>query len=156
MVRNETTCVHCRETKYVFVYWLEKGLQKHNVHMTDIPPEIFKKIPLEFLLYCHCNPLVASQRKPSYIESEILHCQECDGLTWCFSKAAEEAGYRWKKVRDLPWPDLKTLPCEYFERCPCGEDDSAYKSPKRTESLRDILGLLKSSLPRLSLGSIFP
>ncbi len=148
----EQTCNHCRGAKYVFEYWLEKGLEKYNIHMTDMPPEIFKKIPIEFLFYCHCNMLLASRTKPSYLEQEVMFCQECSGSTWRFSDTAEQAGYRWKKVNDFSWSDLKSLPCEYFTRCSCGEDEQAPKSPQRTESLRDVLNLLRLPLQRPSFG----
>jgi len=147
---EKTTCAHCRDTKYVFVYWLEKGLEQHNIHMTDIPPEIFTKFPLEFLVYCHCNIFLAFRTKPSYIEQEATLCRECNGSTWRFSEVAEEAGYRWKKVRDLSWADIKHLPCHFFKRCPCGEDEQAPKSPQRTESLRDVLSLIRIPLQRPS------
>ncbi len=136
---NEQTCSHCRGTKYVFVYWLEKGLEQHNVHMTDIPPKIFEKLPLEFLVYCHCN---IGLLLPSNIKKGVGYCLECDGMTWRFTETAEQSGYRWKKIINLSPSELNNLPCEYFERCPCGEDEQVPKSHQRTESLRDVLNLL--------------
>ena len=145
---NEETCSHCRGTQYVFVYWLEKILLQNGVHMTDIPPAVFKEIPIEYLLYCHCNVLI-SRQKPSYIADDAFNCSECGGSTWRFTPTAEKAGYQWKKVALLPRQELKSLPCTFFERCPCGEDEQGHKPPEKRKILETLSDLLK--IPKLIL-----
>lgn len=130
-------CSHCRGAEYVPVYWFERVLEQNGIHMTEIPPSVFKKIPLEFLCYCHCNFLVT--HIPG---NNIVRCLECEGTTWQFSETAEQNGYRWKKFHQSAWSDLKDLPCDYFERCPC-YDEQSFKHPQKKKALTEILELLK-------------
>lgn len=147
----DNNCTHCRGAEYVFIYWLEKLLCQNGIHMTDIPSEIFKKIPLEYLVYCHCN-LGISRRKPSFTPNNLINCYECEGTTWRFAEEGEkQTGYRWKKVGSLAWDEIKTLPCEYFERCPCGDDEQSPKPPEKRKILHDISSLLK--IPTLGFNS---
>lgn len=136
-------CSHCRGAQYVLSYWLEKMFEQQGMHMTDIPPEAFKLIPVEYLLFCHCNIQIKHFRR-----REGAQCQECDGTTWLFTETAQEAsGYRWKKVADLELNEIRELPCEYFERCSCSEDDQAPKSRKRKEIFEELRELLNIRLP---------
>ncbi len=143
-------CTHCRGADYVFEYWLEKILDQNGVHMTEIPSHVFEKIPLEVLCFCHCNALVT--RYPRVKGDPIVHCEECDGSTWRFTETAEEAGYRWKKVVGIDWMEIKELPCEYFERCPCGADEKGTKTPGKKKAVKELFDLLKIKLPQLGFG----
>ncbi len=140
----EQTCNHCRGAKYVFEYWLEKILGQNGIHLTEIPSEIFKMIPSEYLTHCHCNIGLFLRKK----HITTPYCSECVDATWRFTEEAEQNGYRWKKVLDLSVPELIELPCEYFERCPCGQDDQGKKPPEKRKILQTLSDLLK--IPRLA------
>ena len=137
-------CKHCRGTKYVLDYWLEKMLEQNGVHMTEIPEEIFKQISVESLRCCHCNFLLF------FRENRLFsHCQACEGTTWLFTEVAEQAGYRWKKVCDTSPQEIRELPCEYFERCPCDTEKKGFKDQEKRKSFKDILRLLEIKIPNL-------
>ena len=140
-------CGHCRGTEYVLAYWLEKMLEQQGIHMTDIPPDVFKMIPVEYLLFCHCNIRLALFRR-----DKLVRCLECEGTTWRFTEAAEQDGYRWKKVSNLSPDEIRILPCEYFERCPCGYEDQVPKNSEKKKILKDVLGLLDIKIPIPSFG----
>ncbi len=143
-------CSHCRGAEYVLDYWLEKMLERENIHMTEIPPSIFKTIPVECLKFCHCNIRLKSFRH----HNELISCDDCEGTTWRFSEEAEIDGYRWKKVASLTADELRELSCGYFERCPCGYDENMHKPPQKKRALlKDLLDSLENiKLPRLSFG----
>lgn len=142
-MNKRPVCEHCRGTEYVLAYWLEKMLEQHGVHMTDIPPDIFQMIPVQYIQDCHCNVrLLLFKNRRSRID-----CSDCDGTTWRFSEAGEEAGYRWRKVSELSVEEIKALPSSYFERCPCGYDEQGPKHPERKKTLKEILDLLKVKVP---------
>ncbi len=143
----EQSCDHCRGAQYVFEYWLEKLLEKNKIHMTDIPPEIFEKIPIEYLQYCHCNPLFM-HRRSAFMDNPSVNCLECNGTSWRFSLFAEEKGFRWHKISSSSFEELKNLTCEYFERCPCGQDEQGKKPPEKRKILQTLSDLLK--IPRLA------
>lgn len=140
-------CIHCRGAEYVLEYWIEKILQENGIHMTELPKEVFKKIPVERLRYCHCNIRLALLAK-----NEIIRCLECEGTTWQFTEPAMESGYRWKKVANLTPENLRNLPCEYFERCPCGYDEKSYKPPHRKKALKEVFEIFKVRIPSISFG----
>ena len=145
---SKSICSHCRGAEYVPAYWLEKGLQERGLHMTQIPSDVFKLIPVETLFFCHCHVLVTYIRR-----DEENPCLECDGTTWQFTETAELEGYRLRKVGSLSTEEVKRLPCEYFERCPCSDGDRSPKEFKRRELLKNVLELssLKFSTPSLAL-----
>lgn len=145
--KNRFACEHCRGAQYVLAYWLEKMLEQQGMHLTDIPPDVFKMIPVEDLMFCHCNIRLALFKR-----NKLDACFECKGTTWCFTEAAEREGYREKNVSNLTLDEIRTLPCEYFERCPCGYEDQGPKSLERKNVLKNVLDLLdiKINLPRPS------
>ena len=140
-------CSHCRGAQYVLPYWLEKVLEKEGIHMTDIPPDVFKLIPVEELIFCHCNVRLSFFRR-----DKLVRCHECDGTTWLFTETAELEGWRWKKVMNLSADEIRALPCEYFERCPCGYDDQMPKKRERKKILKEVLGFLNLKIPIPSFG----
>ena len=144
---DSPVCKHCRGAKYVLPYWLEKMLERQGMHMTDIPPDAFKMIPVEHLLYCHCyqSILTFGRKDPNN------HCLECDGSTWRFTQTGKDAGYCRQKVMDLSPDEIRTLHCEYFERCPCDCDEQGPKKAERKKTLKDILDLLNIKIPRPGL-----
>ncbi|MDP3920448.1 MAG: hypothetical protein Q8R76_06565 [Candidatus Omnitrophota bacterium] len=146
---EQPACEHCRGAQYVLAYWLEKMLKQESLHMTDIPPDVFKLIPVEYILFCHCHILLTHIRRKQEIQ-----CHECGGTAWRFTETAEQEGHRWKKVENLVADDIKMLPCEYFERCPCGYEDQGPKSSEKKKVLKDVLGLLdiKIKIPTPSFG----
>ncbi|MBN1545930.1 MAG: hypothetical protein JW902_04650 [Syntrophaceae bacterium] len=99
-------------------------------------------IPVEDLLYCHCNIMLALFRRNS-----IDRCLECGGTTWRFTEDAGQAGYRRKTVADLPLDEIKALPCNYFERCPCGYDEQPLSDRGKKELFSAILSLLDFKIP---------
>lgn len=139
-------CEHCRDQNYVFVYWFEHVLAQNGIHLTDIPSDLFSKIPIELIVHCHCNMALLL---PSNKDKGPIRCLECDGMTWRFTEAAESAGYHWKKIINLEPAELKDLPCNYFERCPCGYDEQAPKPPKKRELMKEAFELLKIRIPRI-------
>jgi len=143
--KSNFKCKHCRDTDYVFVYWLEKALMKLEIHMVDLPQEIFKAIDVEYFTNCHCHPGLLL---PSKISEGSMRCLECCGSTWRFTELAEECGYRWKKVMELSAQQLLNLPCNYFERCSCGYDEDTPNSPERESAVKKILNLTRFKLPR--------
>ena len=130
----------------MFDYWLEKLLDQNGIHMTDIPSEVFKKIPIDYLTYCHCNSLLF-HRKSSFMEKRGEPCLDCNGTTWRFSQFAEERGYRWQNITNLSLEQLNELSCEYFERCPCSDDEQGMKPPEKRKIIQNISDLIK--IPRL-------
>ncbi len=140
-------CVHCRGAEYVFEYWLEKFLDQNHIHMTEIPSEVFEKIPIELLKFCHCNIRLAF-----FPNDKIVRCLECEGTTWCFTEHAEKEGYRWKKTASLSTEEIRVLPCEYFERCSCGIDEKGTKTPKKKKAVKELFDLLKIKLPEFGFG----
>lgn len=142
---DRSICQHCRGAKHVLAYWLEKMLERQGLHLADIPPDAFTMIPVEYLLYCHCNKGILL-----FGRGRNNHCLECDGATWRFTETGKDAGYRWKKVIQLSPDEIETLPCEYFERCPCDNKDQGSRKLERKKALKDILGLLDIKIPRPS------
>jgi len=134
--------MHCRGAKYVLTYWLEKAFEEAGMHMTDIPPDAFKLIPVEYLKFCHCNIQMVFLRK-----DQTSNCEECEGTTWQFTEAGEREGYRWKKVKYLEPDEIRTLPCEYFDRCSCSVEDQGPKNPEKKKILKDILDTLRVKIP---------
>ena len=145
------SCSHCRDAKYVFEYWLEKVLNSQGIHITEIPREVFKKIPIELLVYCHCNYLLLERYKRPFSSVKEL-CLECEGTTWRFTEQAEQAGYRLKRVPNLSREEIKALPCEFFDRCPCGIDEQAPRPPEKRKILKEVFDLLKIKVPKLGFG----
>lgn len=146
--KNESSaCEHCRGAQYVLVYWLEKMLDQQGMHMTDIPPDVFKMIPVEYLLFCHCNIRLALFRR-----DKLVRCLECEGTTWRFTETAETEGWRWKKITNLTADEIRSLPCEYFERCSCGYDDQMPKKPEKKKILKEVLDCLNLKIPVPSFG----
>ncbi len=145
---NIVSCDHCRDTEYVLEYPLENTLLQNGIHMTDIPPDIFKKIPVELLRYCHCNVRILFFPR----QIKAIHCSGCEDTTWQFSEKAKQKGYYSKKVRDLSRNDLKSLPCDYFERCPCTIDEQGFRGTKRKKALNEIFESLKIRIPRFGFG----
>lgn len=139
---SENRCHHCRGVQYVLAYWFEKELERRRIHMTEIPSDVFKLIPVDCLFLCHCHVLVSYIRR-----NEEIRCNECDGTTWRFTEPAELEGYRYRKVGDLSIHEITLLPCEYFERCPCGDEERSPKNPERKMVLRDVLDLLEVNFP---------
>lgn len=139
-------CHHCRGARHVFAYWLERMLEQRGMHMTEIPPDLFPLIPVEYFLYCHCDVRMIFFGKNRVANS----CQECEGLSWRFTEEAHGAGYRWKKVGSLSLEEVRTLPCEYFERCPCADEDQSPRGMERKELLRGVLELIEVKIPRPS------
>lgn len=137
-------CFHCRGAEYVLPYWLDEFLNLRGVHMTDLPREAFKKIPVEMLYFCHCNIRVVV-----FPRDEIVGCLECESTSWRFTESADREGHQWKKMLNLSPQEIEALPCEYFERCPCGVDEQAPKSPGKRKALKEILDLFKIRLPNL-------
>ncbi len=136
------SCSHCGGMRYVLSYWLEKVLEQQSLHMTDISPDVFKLIPVEYILFCPCHILLAHIRR-----NRKLQCRECAGTAWRFTETAEQEGHRWKKVENLTADNIKMLPCEYFERCPCSDEDQGPKNSVRKKALRDVLGRLHIENP---------
>lgn len=148
MSNANVSCNHCYDQKYVFVYWFERVLNQNGIHLTDIPAELFEKIPIDLIVHCHCNLALLL---PSNLNKGPNRCLECDGTTWLFTEAAEQSGYRWKKIINLQPSELTNLPCDYFARCPCGYDEQAPKSPEKKKIAVDVFDLLKIKLPRFGL-----
>lgn len=99
-----SSCSHCDDNKYVLAYWLEKVLEKHGYRMSSIPMEIFKKIPLEDLCYCHCNTLIVFRAGKT-----PFFCQDCEDTTWRFTEEGEQRvtdGKKW-----LIYPSRKLKNC---------------------------------------------
>ncbi|PIQ87551.1 MAG: hypothetical protein COV74_00320 [Candidatus Omnitrophica bacterium CG11_big_fil_rev_8_21_14_0_20_45_26] len=129
----------------MLIYWLEKGLSEKGIHMTDIPPELFKLLPpMEFLRYCHCNLLV---RYPGR-RKNVPYCTECECTTWRFSELGKQSGFDQRKVVDLTSQEIETLPCNFFERCDC-ESEEPPAEPRRSEAFQDFLNQLREQMPRL-------
>lgn len=137
-------CIHCRDEKWVLAYSLELSLRRQGFHMTDIPAEIFEKLPLKYLFHCHCQIGILLP----YLNQDQTDCSECSGATWRFSEFAEEMGYRWQKVVDLAPTEVSSLSCEYFERCPCGYEENTPKSFERKRSSKEVFRFLQVTLPR--------
>ncbi len=148
MTRNKENvkCEHCYDQRYVFVYWFERVLDQNGIHLTDIPAELFEKIPIELIVHCHCNIALLL---PSNIDKGPNRCLECDGMTWRFTESAEQSGYRWKKIINLQPPELKDLPCDYFERCACGYDEQAPRPPEKRKVAKEALDFLRIKIPRI-------
>lgn len=130
-------CRHCHDTQYVFIPWVDQMLQKRAVCMADIPADIFKIVPVEHFIYCHCNPRII------FLNRKFTDCQECNGTTWRFTEIAEHKGYFRRKIRSLSWRGITQLPCHYFERCSCGNEP---KSCDEKEQLEVILGLMDNTV----------
>lgn len=130
-------CSHCHGAEYVFVSWLERMLGDRGMHLTDIQADIFKMIPVEHFVYCHCNSRIV------FLNRKFTACQECDGTTWRLTEIAEHKGYFRRKIRSLSWQGITQLPCYYFERCSCGHEP---KSCDEKEQLEVILGLMDNTV----------
>lgn len=143
MERAKNLCGHCRGAKYVFVYWLERALEQRGMHLTEVPPDLFTLIPVEYFLYCHCDARMIFFGK----NRAVSPCQECEGVSWRFTEEAHRAGYRWKKAGNLSLEEVSTLPCEYFERCPCADEDQSPKGLKRRELLKGVFDLIGIKIP---------
>jgi hypothetical protein len=146
---KNSLCEHCRGQKYVFVYWLDRALDEQGIHITDIPSEVFEKIPVSLLVPCHCNGVLFL---PSNIAKGADGCNQCAGSTWCFTETAEQAGYRYKKVINVSPDVIVGLSCTYFERCACGDDEQAPKNPEKRSSLKEVFDILKVKVPNLGIG----
>jgi len=145
-------CEHCCGQNYVFVYWLEQALKEQGVHITDIPAEVFEKIPVHLLVPCHCNGALFLPSKINKANS----CFQCAGSTWIFSEVAEQAGYRFKKVVDISPEIIETIGCDFFERCACDNEDTP-KTIEARNSFKDILSLLDIPKVRFNfMRSSFP
>lgn len=136
-------CTHCRDAEYVFIPSLEKVLSKNRIHITDIPSEIFKQIPLDFLCHCHCNV-----RLNIFPNQSDVECSECYGTTWSLTETAIREGYR--SIRDLSSMEIQKLPCHFFERCDCIQEGNHTPSNEKPDAFKGILKLLQHALGRLS------
>lgn len=143
---SERTCDHCRGARYVLAYSLERRLRREGLHLTDLPRPVFEQIPLSLFSRCHCNPALLFQTS-----GEDVYCRGCLDTTWRFTEFAESEGYYDRKAGLLTAGEILTLPCYFFERCPCGAEDRFPGSRKRRPLLQDILHLLQTPQPSLSL-----
>lgn len=138
---DKKSCFHCRDSGYVLTYKLEKFLEVSGYYLLDLPKEVVEQIPISEFESCHCHLLVTGT--PSWHNRD---CKECGGTTWRFSEQGQINGYRFKKIQDLSPFIVKSLPCEYFERCPCDKDYQPPSEARKKLSLTEIIKILKSGI----------
>lgn len=136
-------CEHCRDSKYVLDYWLEKYLGKQGIHMTDLPTVVFEQIPVEAFTPCHCTVLVLSPNRMRKTD-----CYECDGTTWKFTEEGARRFGLTARISDLLPHRISELTCEVVERCSCDFDEQAPRFPQR-KMVEEIMRLLGNAFPRL-------
>lgn len=142
-------CEHCLGAKYIFDYWLDKAFKEHNVHMKDIPREIFQHIPVNFFYPCHCNAEIILRAK----ELGDL-CSECSGTTWTLTREGIEYFGGNKRISSFTFNDIEESNCDAFVRCSCETGEQSPKVPKENFlKLKEVLKRFRISvsLPQLGL-----
>ena len=144
MILKSESCMHCDKAGYVLEYQWQRVLEANHFKLRDLPAAVLEKIPHELFYPCHCNTtLLIRAGRPRPKE----RCRLCDGTTWQFSHNA--GGFQSSD-------EIHSLPCEYFERCPCDDDNKEpQKDPAEQQVFTDLPGFLQEPLAA-KLGLLFP